>query len=198
MKRLLGAAALVAVLAFTALASFAAPDLAFAQSSSAVSATPPVEIVTCPTTPAADTTRVCAPAGDWVGDAALALPGLLATIIMGVILRFLPAQLKAFLTTQRTTQLEQLLERGLGLGASRLADELKGKGISVDVKNKMLRDGLQYAIDHGAPSLIKWAGGDGAIVEKLEARLATSAAVASVTKPAATSVAQTTVVPAAA
>lgn len=198
MVRLLKEAAIAAVIAFTSLASFAAPDLAFAQSSSAVSAAPPIEIVTCPTTPAADTTRACAPAGDWVGDVAVALPSLLATIIMGVVLRFLPAQLKGFLTAQRTAQAEQLLERALGMAASKLADNLKGKGISVDVKNKVLADGLQYVIDHGADPLKKWLGGQGAIVQKLEARLATSPAIAAVTKPAGVSTASTTVVPAAA
>lgn len=198
MVRLLKAAAIAAVLAFMSLASFAAPDLAFAQSSSAVSAAPPIEIVACPTTPAADTTRACAPAGDWVGDVAVALPSLLATIIMGVILRFLPAQLKGLLTAQRTAQVDQLIERGLGMGASKLAEELKGKGLSVDVKNHFVAQGLQYVFDHGAPALIKWMGGQGRIAQKIEARLATSPAVAAATTPATTGIASTTIAPAAA
>lgn len=198
MLRLLKAAALVAALAFATAASIAAPDIAFAQTSSALVTAPPIEIVTCPTTPAADTTRACAPAGDWVGDVAVALPSLLATIIMGVILRFLPAQLKGFLTAQRTAQAEQLLERALGMAASKVADDLKGKGISVDVKNKVLADGLQYVIDHGADPLKKWLGGQGDIVQKLEARLATSPAIAAITTPAVTAVAATTTAPAAA
>ena len=53
--------------------------------------------------PAADTV-VSVPWGDWLGTLLVDGIGVLAVAIMGIVLRFLPASLRSYLTAQRTAQ----------------------------------------------------------------------------------------------
>jgi hypothetical protein len=126
-------------------------------------------------------TVVTVPWGDWLGPVLMDAAGLLATVIMAVVLRFLPASLRAWLTAQRTAQLEQLLERALGYAAQKTAVAVQGRTFEVDVHTELLAKGAQYAINNGPKKLIEWAGGEKAIIDKLTARIPTSPSVKAVT-----------------
>jgi hypothetical protein len=167
MRAFIKAAALAAVVALSFMpALMPVAALAQAASSSAVVVAAPDTIVSVPW-------------GDWLatllGDAA----AVLSVVILGVVTRFLPATLKAWLTAQRTAQVEQLLERALGFAAQKIAIAVKGKVLDVDVHNQMVEDALQYAIDHGPAKLIAWMGGADAIEQKIIARIPTSPSVQS-------------------
>jgi hypothetical protein len=105
--------------------------------------------------------------------------------LAGVLIAILPAPIKVFFDSQRTAQVEQLLERALGYGAAQVAAAVKGQTLTVDVQNKIVQSALQYAIDHGSAALINWMGGaaggtkaDNAVIaQKLTARVLTSPAV---------------------
>jgi hypothetical protein len=105
-----------------------------------------------------------------------------ATALLALVIALLPAPVRAFLTTQRTAQVEQLLERALGYGVAQVEDAAKGHPLSVDVKNEVLASAIQYALDHGSKALLDFVQKD-AIPQKLEARVATSPAVLSLTSP---------------
>src|SRR4051794_19897080 len=76
---------------------------------------------------AAPDTIVSVPWGEWVGQILVDGAGILAVVIMAVLTRFLPATLRAYLTEQRTQQVEQLLERALGFAAQKIAVNIKGR-----------------------------------------------------------------------
>jgi hypothetical protein len=109
----------------------------------------------------------------------------LVLAITGLVLKFFPAA-GALLTTQRTAQVEQLLERALGYAASQLQANLKGRELDVNVKNELIANAVQYAIDHGSKALIDFMGGQSVLADKVEARVLTSPAVQAAQAPLAT------------
>lgn len=115
---------------------------------------------------------------DFLPWAGLALFG----IVVGIIGKAFPI-VGAILTTQRTAQVEQLLERALGYAASQLQGALKGKELNVNVKTELVAHALQYALDHGSKALLDFVGGVSALSEKVEARILTSPAVQSAQAP---------------
>ena len=63
---------------------------------------------------------------------------------------------------------EQLLNRALDYGLAAVAGAAKGKTLDIPIANKVLLEAAQYALDHGAPWLLKYIGDLG---PKLVARM---------------------------
>lgn len=132
-------------------------------------------------------TVVAVPWGDWLASILADAAGVLAVVIMAVVTRFLPASLKAWLTAQRTAQVEQLLERALGYAATKIAASVRGQVLTLDARNRLVADALRYAVEHGPEKLVDWMGGAKGIEEKILARLPTSPSVKAVAMPPAAS-----------
>lgn len=118
--------------------------------------------------------NVTLPWGNWLSGLLAEVAASIGVILLAVLTwaaRFLPAGLRAWATNQRTKQVEQLLERAVLFGLNKLSDEVKGKTLTLDVQNTVVRDAVQYAIDHGPAKLIAWLGGADLIREKILARL---------------------------
>lgn len=125
-------------------------------------------------------TAVSIPWGNWIAETLTGGVSVLALAIMGIVIKFLPSSLSAWLTSQRIAQVEQLLERALGFAAQNIGVAVKGKVITLDVKNELIQKALQYAIDNGPKKLIEWMGGTPGVTAKLIARIPTSPSVAAV------------------
>jgi hypothetical protein len=89
----------------------------------------------------------------------LAIPGILALIPM------------PFLPLVKMFRIDQLLANALNYAFKQAIDKVKDQNITVDVQNQIVADASKYVLSHGPTALIKWAGGEAMIKEKLEARL---------------------------
>lgn len=112
-------------------------------------------------------TTIEIPVGEWISAAGGAI-GPLIVIVVGYLIRHLPVQFAAVLTTMRV---DQLLEKAIGYGLNATAGAMKGKPLTVDVGSEVLENALQYVVDNGPKMLIKWMGGEVGIREKIIARL---------------------------
>src|SRR5688500_15266622 len=94
-------------------------------------------------------TSVEVPWGDWLGQT-LSYAAMIAVTGVGTILawalRFLPATLRAYVTQQLIKQVEQLLQRAIQHAVNTVAEQLRGRELSVDVKNQIVAGALQYAL----------------------------------------------------
>lgn len=122
----------------------------------------------------AATSTVTAEWGDWAANALL----LVSTIVVGSVgavltwaLRFLPAALRGIITQNLIKQVEQLLVRALQHSINMVAEQLRGRELTIDVKNQVVAAALQYALDNAPAKLIEWMGGEAGIRQKIEARL---------------------------
>lgn len=119
-------------------------------------------------------TTVEIPIGDWVKEAGGWVGPILGAAVLFLI-RKLPPQIAAILTTLRV---DQLLDKALSFAINKVAGASHDKPMTVDVGNKVLAEALDYAIRHGAPAVIQWMGGADMIREKILARLKLDAQVA--------------------
>lgn len=115
---------------------------------------------------AASDTTVTIPYGQLVGEVAtaalLALGGAITYAF-----RFIPAHLRWIVSVAK---IDQLLEKALAKARAEITESITPKEWTVDVKNKMVANALQYAIGH-FPSMIDQMGGIDKAREKLQARL---------------------------
>lgn len=105
------------------------------------------------------------------GDILSGALGYISTILLAIIMwamRFLPAQLYSLLMTMRV---EQLLAKAVSFGANAVAGATKDKVLSVEIGNKVLREAVSYALDHGGPLLLRFMGTPAEVAEKVWARL---------------------------
>ncbi len=142
---------------------------------------------------AADTT-VHVPYGDVIGQLGLEILPWVGILLLGLVIKILPAPVKAFLTQQRIDQVEQLMERALGFAAANLQAQLKGRELTVDVKNQLVAQAGQYVIDHGSATILDFIGGETAIPEKLAARLMTSPSIQAAQAPTASATVATSAI----
>lgn len=120
------------------------------------------------------TTVVSTPLGDWLASIQPVLTDIdtaLVGVAVAVLLRFLPAGLKAIVSSFLTPQVEQLLANAIGYGINTVVGAEKGKSLDINVGNAVAAQALQYVIDHGPSWLISWAGGATLIEQKIIARL---------------------------
>ncbi len=115
----------------------------------------------------ATSTVLSIPWGDWLSDAASTLIMVIGAVVAWG-LRQLPARI---LSIVQTAQLDQLLLKGIDFAINRTAGASKGREMKVDVANEVLATALRYAIEHGPKWMIKWAGGELALRDKIIARL---------------------------
>lgn len=111
--------------------------------------------------------KVVIPWGNAVGQIAL-LIGSCAASMVALAFRVLPAQWAA---AGKTARVDQLLERAIQYGANVVEGGTRDKEISVEVANDMIEAAAEYAIKHGADTVIQWAGGASGIRDKIIARL---------------------------
>ncbi len=83
-------------------------------------------------------------------------------------LSFIPVALRPVANMFRV---DQLLTNALNFAVKQAIDKTKDQNFTVDVQNQMVADALRYVMTHGPSALIKWAGGEVMVREKLEARL---------------------------
>lgn len=98
------------------------------------------------------------------------LPAVQALFLGGVLwlaATFSPP-LYAFL---RTKQVEQLLNRAGDFAFGVVPGAVKGREVSIDVGNEVLREMLSYALEHGGQWLTDFAGTPTQIAEKAFARI---------------------------
>lgn len=136
---------------------------------------------------------VTVPWGDWIdaGITQVILP-ILGTVITAAVLwasQYLPASLRAYVTAKNTAALNQLLVPAIATGFKDVATAVEGKTLSFSVGSPEVSSALQYALDHGASYLVKWAGGPEGIQQKIVARVAMA------TSPVAKAVAAVTTTP---
>lgn len=113
-----------------------------------------------------DPTRLSIPWGDWIAGAAGVVGAVIAAILARA-LSFAPAIVKTLLT-------EQLLKRSVDYALGAVAGAAKGKTLEIPVANEVIRRAAQYAVDNGAPWLLKWIGDLG---PKIVARLSAEGAI---------------------
>lgn len=114
---------------------------------------------------AASDTNVSLPWGDAAAEAVTIAGSAAWLLIAGVLTRFAGPVMVGF----RITGLDQLLEKTLKGVFEKYADELRGKALTVDLKNAMVAEAARLAIEQGSKSLIKWAGAE-TIQQKILAR----------------------------
>lgn len=110
-------------------------------------------------------TRVSVPYGDAAASAVSMLGDAAWIAIVAVLSRFAGPVWGAM----RIARLDQLLERSLKGVFEKHADDLRGKAITVDVKNRVIAEAARTAIAQGNAALINWAGSN-TIQDKLLAR----------------------------
>lgn len=113
-------------------------------------------------------TAVTIPYGAWLEALAPTIASVLGAIVLWAF-RALPANVVG---TLKTLRVDQLLDRAITYAVNATVGAAKDKVLTVDVANEVLAKALRYARDHGAPALVKWAGGEEKIREKIMARLA--------------------------
>lgn len=107
------------------------------------------------------------PLSSWITAAGEFIGPLIGVAILWMI-RFLPKQLADFLKTMRV---EQLLQKAISYGINAVAGATKDKPLSINVGSEVLENAIQYVVDNGPGWLIKWAGGEAGIREKIIARM---------------------------
>jgi hypothetical protein len=123
----------------------------------------------------ADATSVVSiPVGDMIGSMADYIGTVLAGIIVWA-LRFLPAQIYAIAMTARV---DQLLIRAIVFGTNSVAGAARGKTLSFDVSNAVLKEALTFAMLHGGAVVKRFAGSPVDLAEKIWARLSVDETVA--------------------
>lgn len=110
---------------------------------------------------------VVIPLGDLVAAFASAVGPAALALLAWIVNRWVPAIIRPLLT-------EQLLTRALDYALAATEGAAKGKVLTVPVANEVLRQAGQYAVDHGAPWLLKWIGDT--VEPKLIARLSAAGA----------------------
>ena len=83
-------------------------------------------------------------------------------------LRKLPGQIGQIFMTM---QAEQLLGKALSYAKSAVAGATEGKTVDVAIANDVIRQAVDYALQHGPEYLISWLGGKDNIVQMIIARL---------------------------
>ncbi len=112
-------------------------------------------------------TNVVIPWGAWLSD----LASTIGTVIFAVVvwgLRKLPQNIVSIL---KTIQAEQLLEKAINYGFNATAEAAKGRTLSIPVANAIIAQAVSYAIESGAPAIIRWLDGPEGISKRIIARL---------------------------
>jgi hypothetical protein len=110
---------------------------------------------------------VSIPVSSWVeGIGAAVLP--MVALFVAWIIRKLPSQVAAILTTMRV---DQLLEKAISYGINTTVNATKDKPLTVDLGNEVVAKAAQYVVDNGPGWLIGWMGGAKGIEEKIIARI---------------------------
>lgn len=170
----LAALAAAAMLAFAPIALHPAASYAQAAVTAPAAAVAPAVAPQPATVIVAADTKVSVPWGDWVGQV-LGLAASIIAVVLGGILtwaaRLLPAWLRAFVTKERTDQVEQLLQHAIDWGLNAVAGAARGQTLEVNVGSQVVAEAAQYAVDHGPEKLVNWMGGAEGIKEKIIARI---------------------------
>ncbi len=129
-----------------------------------------ISVLACAAGPAfaqaASDTTVTIPYGAAINDfAQAALVGI--GIAVAASFKFLPAHIQ---WGMQVTRADQLIEKGFAYARSQSAEKLGGLSATIDVKNKYVKDTLQYAVDHYA-KIVDKLGGPALFEQKIAARV---------------------------
>ncbi len=70
-------------------------------------------------------------------------------------------------------KVDQLLTHAIQSGLNSTKEAIAGRSLTVDVRNKVVAEAVQYAINNGQAALIEWMGGRAGVEAKIIARLPT-------------------------
>lgn len=115
----------------------------------------------------AQDTSVSLPIGEIV---AYILPTA-AMLLFGGILWIAKSVSPSLYAILRTAQTEQLLGRAIDYGINVVYGASKGRELSVDVGNEVLKEALRFTILHGGGWVAEFAGGPHELAQKIYARL---------------------------
>lgn len=121
-----------------------------------------------------DANTITIPAANYIDQIAVvirdigtaALPALAA-----LILTMLPMPIRAFAGPFMQKFMDQLLQRAIDYGVNAVKGATKDGNLNIPVGNAVLAHALQYVIDHAPGWLIKAAGGEDGLRQKIFARL---------------------------
>ena len=113
---------------------------------------------------------VTIPVGDWATGLAGALSSVVAIVVPLLITAIAHRYAGAFVTDSMIKRVEQLLVPAIQTGLNKVANGVPPK-IDIGVNNPVAAHALEYALTHGPGWLIKWAGGEQMVLEKIMARL---------------------------
>lgn len=112
-------------------------------------------------------TVVTIPYGSWFDTALDYIQVAMGGLIMWS-LRLLPAQVYALAMTMRA---DQLLNKAMQYALHSVAGAMEGKVLTVDVRNKVLKEFVTYVLTHGAAAVKNFIGSPEDMAEKGWARL---------------------------
>ncbi len=112
-------------------------------------------------------TVVTVPYGSWFNVALDYVQVALFGLVMWA-MRRIPARLQAILLTM---QAEQLLKQAIAFGLNSIAGAAKDKVLTVDVRNKVLKEIVTFVLVHGSKAVVDFMGKPTEIAEKGFARL---------------------------
>jgi hypothetical protein len=119
---------------------------------------------------AADT-AITIPWGDWLAELAV-FAGTIILAALSWTVRRVPG---IWISSQNRAAVEQLLETAIGYGVNTVAGAARGRELDVSTGSAVIDRALSYAVAHGPPALIDWAGGETALRSKIIARLTAAA-----------------------
>ncbi len=121
-----------------------------------------------------DSSIVTVPIGDWAtpivevfGAILMAAVSSLVAIVVG----FAPQWLRPLITTVVQNAISAFIRQGIGYAIQWVVGFDKGKTIDLNVGSTAVAVALRYVVDHAPDFLLKWAGGEDAIKEKIIALL---------------------------
>lgn len=113
---------------------------------------------------------VTVPVGDWATGLFGAFNKIVA-VVVPLLLTFIAHRYTgAYVTDSMIKRLEQLLVPAIQTGVNKVALGVPPK-YEIGVGNPVAAHALEYALTHGPGWLIKWAGGEQMLLEKIRARL---------------------------
>lgn len=105
------------------------------------------------------------------GDILAGILPALQTLIFGGLLWIAATVAPSFYALLRTAQVEQLMSKALDFGFNAVAGAVKGKTLTVDIGNEVLKEIVAYALVHGGEWVKDFAGTTEQLAEKAFARV---------------------------
>lgn len=112
---------------------------------------------------AQEATTVSVPYGDWLADYIIPIVGsvaaVLVTVLLGILVRFLPPWLQPLVTNAVLARLQNLSADAIEFGVQATAGAVKGQELTLPVGSSVVANAVQHALDTWPKAAIDKAGG---------------------------------------